>query len=193
MARALSEDRDPSPPPTAVQLFMAFAKIGLTSFGGGLSGWLLRDFVQNRRWISEEEFMNGMAVSQALPGINVTNMAIWLGYRLQGPLGAAIGFLGILLPSSIIILILGVAFAYLADLSPVQIALSGAAAAAVGLPLQLGLSAALRVRRAAIPLAVLAVTFVLVAVFRVPLIWAVLIMGAISITAEYIRIGRPKR
>ena len=55
------------------QLFLIFSRIGLTSFGGGLSGWLLREFVQSRKWLTEEEFFSGLAISQAMPGINVTN------------------------------------------------------------------------------------------------------------------------
>lgn len=74
--------------PSALQLFLIFARIGLTSFGGGLSGWMLREFVQRRRLMSEEDFLNGLSVAQALPGVNVTNMAIWIGYKLGGRNGA---------------------------------------------------------------------------------------------------------
>lgn len=182
-----------APPPNLLQLFWAFTRIGLTSFGGGLSGWLLRDIVQDRRWISEQEFLNGLAVAQALPGINATNMSIWIGYRLQGPLGAAAGFLGMILPSSILIVLLGVLFASLADFAPAQIALSGAAAAAVGLPIQLALSTAIRVRRSVFPLCVLAATFIAVAVFRVPLIWVVLVAGSISVTVDFLRLKRARK
>lgn len=48
------------PRPTPLQLFLIFARIGLTSFGGGLSGWMLREFVQRRRLLSEEDFLNGL-------------------------------------------------------------------------------------------------------------------------------------
>ena len=50
---------------SAPQLFLIFSRIGLTSFGGGLSGWLLREFVQSRKWLTEEEFFSGLAISQA--------------------------------------------------------------------------------------------------------------------------------
>ena len=62
--------------PSTLQLFLIFARIGLTSFGGGLSGWLMREFVRDRAWIGEEEFLDGLSLAQALPGVNVTNMAI---------------------------------------------------------------------------------------------------------------------
>jgi chromate transporter len=50
------------------QLFLIFSRIGLTSFGGGLSGWLLREFVQSRKWLTEEEFFSGLAISQGHAG-----------------------------------------------------------------------------------------------------------------------------
>ncbi len=77
--------------PTTAQLFVVFARIGLTSFGGGLSGWLLREFVQRRGWLGEEEFLSGLALAQAFPGVNVVNLAIWIGYRLRGTPGALAG------------------------------------------------------------------------------------------------------
>ena len=56
-----------SRPPTLTGLFLIFSRIGLTSFGGGLSGWLLREFVQDRDWIGEEDFLNGLAISDNVP------------------------------------------------------------------------------------------------------------------------------
>ena len=181
-----------NPPPTLLRLFLAFARIGLTSFGGGLSGWLLREFVHDRRWMSEEEFLNGLAVAQALPGINVTNMAIWIGYSLKGPLGAASGFLGILMPSTVLIVLLGVLFGTLEDFSIAQVALTGAAAAAVGLPLQLGVSAAIHVRRHVLPIAMVGLTFLAVVWLKVPLIWVVLSLGTVSVASEWIRLRRAR-
>ena len=65
--------------PSCSQLFWVFTRIALTSCGGGVSGWLLREFVQNRKWMTQEEFLNGLSISQALPGVNVKNMAVWIG------------------------------------------------------------------------------------------------------------------
>ena len=76
--------------PIQRQLLLAvFTRIGLTSFGGGMSGWLMREFVQRRRWMDEEEFLAGLGLAQAFPGVNVVNMAIWIGYRLRGNAGRA--------------------------------------------------------------------------------------------------------
>ena len=162
----------------------------MTSFGGGISGWLLREFVQDRDWISEEDFLNGLAISQALPGINVKNMAIWIGHRLFGWRGAAVSVAGIVVPPAIIIIVLGAVIGALIFHPVTQVLVAGAAAAATGLSLSMGVLTAQRVRREAIPLLLMAATFVAVGVLRLSLVWVVLVGGGVSILIEYITIRR---
>ena len=185
-----TDDPAPSPVPTMLQLFLIFARIGLTSFGGGLSGWFLREFVRDRKWMTEEEFLNGLSLSQALPGVNVTNMAIWIGYRMLGLRGAVAGFCGIIIPPAIVIVLLSVAFASITAYEATQVALRGAAAAAIGLSLSLGLTAARRVRRAVLPAGIMVATFVAVGLLHLPLLWVVVVAGAVSVAAEHRRIRR---
>ncbi|WP_347558063.1 chromate transporter [Robbsia sp. KACC 23696] len=171
-------------------LFLIFSRIGLTSFGGGLSGWLLREFTQDRDWFSEEEFLNGLSISQALPGINVKNMAIWIGHRLLGPRGALLSVAGIIVPPAIVIIVLGSFLTSIIHFTIVHVLLAGAAAAATGLSLSMGVTTARRVRREAVPLAFLVATFIAVGVLRLPLFWVVLVGGSASIAYEYGRIRR---
>lgn len=183
---AISDARKPS----AWRLFLIFSRIGLTSFGGGLSGWLLREFVQDRHWMTEEEFLNGLALAQALPGVNVKNMAIWIGYRLAGARGAVAGVCGIIVPPGILIVLLGVLFSSLARYPLSNVALAGAAAAAIGLSASMAITAARRVPRRVFPMLVLASTFVTVGLLHWPLVWVVLVAGALSIAVEYRRLCR---
>ncbi len=176
--------------PTTVRMFVVFCRIGLTSFGGGLSGWLLRELVQQRQWLSEEEFLNGLALSQALPGINVTNLAIWIGFRLLGTGGAIAAFLGIIVPPAFIIVGVGALFTLLSRFSLTYPLLNGAAAAAIGLSLSMGITAARRVPLRAIPLVMMVATFLAVGFLHLPLIWVVLAGGSISVAAEYYRLSR---
>ncbi len=175
------------PAPTLLRLFFIFSRIGLTSFGGGLSGWLLREFVQDLKLLSEEEFLNGLSISQALPGVNVTNMAIWIGYRLRGRLGAIVGVTGIVVPPAFVIVMLGALFSHLTQFPITHLALDGAAAAAIGLSLSMGIVTARRVRRRLFPLVVLGATFVAIGVFHWPLIEVVLVGGSVSVAVEYVR------
>ncbi|AYQ90291.1 MULTISPECIES: chromate transporter [Burkholderia] len=176
--------------PTTLGLFLIFSRIGLTSFGGGLSGWFMREFVQDRGWLSEQEFLDGLALSQALPGVNVKNLAIWIGYRLCGWPGAIAGFCGIIFPPAVVIVLLGLLFAEITRYPIAHIALAGAAAAAIGLSLSMALTAARRLPRRVVPYAVFAATFVAVAVFKVPVLWTVLTAGVLNVGYEYRRLRR---
>ncbi|MBC8728098.1 chromate transporter [Paraburkholderia sp. UCT2] len=182
-----------APPPrevTSLGLFLIFARIGLTSFGGGLSGWFMREFVHDRHWMSEDEFLNGLALSQALPGVNVKNLAIWIGYRLLGWRGAVAGFCGIIFPAAVVIILLGAFFSAIASFPLTHIALAGAAAGAIGLSLSMAITAARRLPRRVFPYLVLLATFAAAAVFRVSLVWTVLIAGGLSVGYEYVREAR---
>ncbi len=179
-------DGDP-PSPGVLALFIAFAQIGLTSFGGGLSGRMMRDFVDERRWIDEEAFLNGLALSQALPGVNVKNLAIWIGYRLAGWRGAVAGFTGIIAPPAVLIVLFGIAFSTLTRFTLTHVALAGAAAAAIGLSISMAITAVRRLPRHVLPFAVMTLTFVSVAVLHWPLVWTVLIGGTLSVALEYRR------
>ncbi|KKB65108.1 chromate transporter [Robbsia andropogonis] len=175
-------------------LFLIFSRIGLTSFGGGLSGWLLREFVQDRDWITEEDFLNGLSISQALPGVNVKNMAIWIGHRLLGWRGAVLAVSGIIVPPAIFIIVLASFLTAFIHYTPVHVLLAGAAAAATGLSLSIGITTARRVRRKPVPLAFLAVTFIAVGILRLPLFCVVVVAGGLSVCFEYgmLRRAAPK-
>ncbi|HMO30009.1 chromate transporter [Enterovirga sp.] len=181
---------DAASPPTHLSLFLVFCRIGLTSFGGGISGWLLREFVQQRRWLSEEEFLNGLALSQAFPGVNVSNMAIWIGYRLLGTWGALLSLLGIIVPAAFLIVGLAAVFSLLQRYPLTHVALTGAAAAAIGLSLNMAVLTIRRVPRRAGPVAVMVLAFVAVGILRWPLPWVVLGLGTASVAMAYRRLGR---
>jgi len=189
----MSSIATPSDRPSAFTLFLIFARIGLTSFGGGLSGWLLREFVQQRGWLSEEEFLNGLSISQALPGVNVKNMAIWIGYHLAGRTGAIAGFAGIIVPPAIFILLLCTLFTALARYPLTHVGLAGAAAAAIGLSLSMAITAVRRVRRSVPPLLAMACVFVAVAILRWPLLWVALGLGTASVAWEFRRLRAQAR
>jgi chromate transporter len=169
-------------------MFLIFAQIGLTSFGGGLSAWMLRAFVRDRHWLTEEEFLNGLALSQALPGVNVTNMGIWIGYRLCGTAGAIAAVIGVVVPPAILMVLIAIGFEFLQRFPVTRLGLDGAAAAAIGLSAWMGITAARRVPRRAIPLAVMALAFAAVAWLHVPLLWVVILGGATSVALEYARL-----
>ena len=138
MPPALETSPSLAPAPGLAKLFGAFAKISLISFGGGLSGLLYRDIVQTRRWVTEADFFAALALSQAMPGANVSNLAVWLGYKLRGRVGALMACLGTLVPPGILIIFLGAVIARFSGTSSGAIILAGVAASALGISLSMG-------------------------------------------------------
>lgn len=171
--------------PTAWGLFGIFSRIALTSFGGGLSGWFMREFVDRRQWMSRDEFLNGLALSQALPGVNVKNLAIWIGYRVLGRKGAIAGFFGTIVPSAIFVVLLATVFSSLTKFSLMQILLEGAGAAAVGLSLSMGFVAARHLPRKLFPLALAGASFVSIGILHWSLIYTVIVAGAAGFLHSY--------
>jgi chromate transporter len=182
--KASARMENPESPPTATQLFLIFTRIGLTSFGGGLSGWLFREFVQRHRWLTQDEFLSGLAICQTLPGINVSNMAIWIGYRMRGAWGAIASLIGIIVPAAILIVLIAIAFSTLTQIPLFHAGLVGASAAAIGLSLSMGITIAQRLPRKLLPLGIMAATFAAIGIFHLPLVWVVLVGGGLSILAS---------
>ena len=173
--------------PTLLQLFSAFARLGLTSFGGGLSAGMMHEIVTRRGWVGEREFLNGLAIAQALPGVNVVNLPIWLGYRLRGGLGALVSAAGIVVPPLFVIILLAIGYESLQRYSQTSVALAGAASAAVGLALAMALRAArLNIRRL-VPAVIMLSVFALVGVVRLPLRTVVAVAVPISIAIAWLR------
>jgi len=179
------------PPPGPWQIFLAFSKVGLTSFGGGLSGWMLREFVLLRRWLSEEEFLSGLALSQALPGVNVVNMSIWIGYRLRGGAGALAGALGMVVPAMLVAIAIVVLAQKALQGQVAHLMLAGVAAAAMGLSLQMGLRAAWHATTGIVPVLIMAVTFGAIVALRLPLLPVVAVMAPLAIAHAAWRLRRP--
>lgn len=121
-----------------VQLALAYMRIALSSFGGGMSAWAHRVIVLERRWLSEEEFLTAYTLSRLLPGSTQTNLAIYVGTHQRGILGALAGLVGVLLIPIAIILALGIAYFRYGNLPGVAPVLHGLAAAAVGMVLSMG-------------------------------------------------------
>ena len=174
------------PAPSSTELMMLFTRIGLTSFGGGLSGWMLREVVQRRGWLGEEEFLNGLALSQAFPGVNVVNLAIWIGFRLRATPGAVLSAAAIIVPPCLLVVLIAVGFAGLSGFPLTHLVLDGVGAAAVGLSLQMGLVAAERAARKGTWSVILtAVAFIAVGLLHLSVPLVVVVLGPVGVALAY--------
>lgn len=95
-----------------LQMFVSFLKIGAFTFGGGYAmiPIIEEEVVNKRKWITKEEFMDILVVSQSFPGALAVNCSTFVGYKIGGIIGGIMGLLGVVLPSFIIILIVAAFF-----------------------------------------------------------------------------------
>ena len=114
------------------QIFLEFLIIGATSFGGVVP-YLRGSLVTKRGWINDKEFVEMLSISQSLPGLNATNMAVLVGEKLRGALGSIAAIIGICLPGAVLMYIVGIFYRIHGDHVWITAALKGVAAAAVGL------------------------------------------------------------
>jgi chromate transporter len=170
-----------------VSLYGVFFRLGLYSFGGGISSWVHREIVMVRRWVTEEEFMAAYALGQILPGVNSTNLTIYLGQHLRGAIGAAVSLAGLLTGPFVVVIAAGLAYRYLLQIPGFEAAMAGIAAVAVGMLLRLGIVFARRLKWRPIPALIMAATFAAVGILNWPLVWVVLVLAPISIAAAWPR------
>src|SRR5438034_1831060 len=93
-------------PCTLTELLLYFLRLGTTGFGGpiALVGYMQRDLVEKRRWISRQEYLRGLALAQLAPGPLAAQLAIYLGWVRGGVTGATLVGLAFVLPSFVIVL-----------------------------------------------------------------------------------------
>jgi chromate transporter len=114
------------------EIFLEFLIIGATSFGGVVP-YLRGSLVTKRQWIDDKEFVEMLSISQSLPGLNATNMAVLVGEKLRGAMGSIAGIIGICLPGGLLMFAVGIFYHHHGEHVWITAALKGVAAAAVGL------------------------------------------------------------
>ncbi len=110
-----------------LDLFVAFARVGVLTFGGGYAmiPILEREIVTKRAWASNEELMDYYAVGQCTPGIIAVNTATFVGNKIAGVLGGIVATAGIVFPSLVIICIIAEVLTNFADIPAVKSAFAG--------------------------------------------------------------------
>jgi chromate transporter len=167
--------------PGLFAIFAAFFWLGVTSFGGNTAAWVYNRLVQRRRWVSDAEFLSGVALGRIVPGSGGVNLTVQIGQRLRGPAGAAAAVLALLAGPLVIVVGLAVVYARIGRSPVLQGALDGIAAAAIGLTFATGLRL-VEWRPANVgPLAVTLVTVLCVGVLRWPMVPVVLCLAPVSV------------
>lgn len=110
-----------------IQLFLMFLKIGAFTYGGGYAmiALLENEFIEKKKWIDREEFLNMVAIAESTPGPVAVNSATYIGYRVGGAAGAALSTLAVSIPSFVIIYLISLFFDKFLSLTYVAYAFKG--------------------------------------------------------------------
>ena len=167
-------------PRSRTDLFWSFTGLALQGFGGVVAV-VQREMVENKRWLSREQFIEDWAVAQIMPGPNVVNLSMMIGDRHFGLPGALVALAGMLALPSVLVLLLAAGFATVADSALAQGALRGMGAVAAALIIATGIKLIAGLRGnpmgRAVCLALVALTVLAMVVFRVRLAVVLGVLG----------------
>ncbi len=178
-------------PHSLTELFVAFTLLALQGFGGVLAV-VQREMVENKGWLTQEEFLEEWSVAQIMPGPNVVNLSMMIGIRYFGWRGALAALAGMLALPLLLILLLALVHGQFASHPGVAGALRGMAAVSAGLIGATGLKMLSALKNNPVPLpwsiALAMLSFALVALLRVPLPYVLLGCGPVACLLAYQRL-----
>lgn len=127
--------RNEQPIYSLIDLVKYFLKLGSTGFGGpvALVNYMYRDLVEQNKWISEEDYKEGLALAQLSPGPLAAQLGIYIGYVHYGVLGATLAGVSFVIPSFIMVVLLGIAYKLYGGLPWMQAVFYGVGAAVIGI------------------------------------------------------------
>jgi len=179
---------DPTPllhhKPTTRDLFTGFLLLGLTGFGGVLP--LARTMmVDERRWLSADEFTDLLGLCQFLPGGNIINMSVAVGMKFRGVGGAFAAILGLIAAPTAIVIGLGALYDHFQDDPHLRHLFAGLAAAAAGLLISMAIKIMTPLWRKPLALVIVALAFIAIAVLKLPLLATMLVLAPLSVIAVW--------
>jgi chromate transporter len=173
-----------NPKPTTNELFTGFLLLGLIGFGGVLP-LARRMVVEDRRWLSADEFTDLLGLCQFLPGGNIINMSVAIGMKFQGVAGAFAALLGLIAAPTGIVIALGTLYDNFQDDPYIRHLFAGLAAAAAGLLISMAIKIVIPLLRKPAALAIIALCFLAIAILKLPLLPTMIVLAPISILASW--------
>lgn len=170
--------------PSRRALFSGFFLVGIQGFGGVLP-LARRMLVEQRRWLSEGQFTEILGLGQLLPGPNIVNVAVVVGARYHGWLGACLAVLGLLAAPLLIVLSLALLYDHYGRLPALQHILAGISAAAAGLVVGMGGKLLQGMERSRWCGLLALATLLAVTVLRLPLLAVLLVLAPIGLLLGY--------
>lgn len=152
-----------------LSLFLTMFKIGLFTFGGGYAmiALLENEFVEKKKWLEKDEFIDVAAIAESTPGPIAINAATYIGYKNSGVVGAVISTLGICVPSFTIIFIISLFFDAFLSLSYVAYAFKGIQICVVYLIFSAGIKMLKQIKKTPFNVIILSLTIIFMILFSV--------------------------
>ena len=165
--------------PNCKALFLGFSKLGLMGFGGVLP-LAQRLIVEDQKWLTAEQFTDLLGICQILPGGNIVNMAVAIGYDFAGLKGAISAVFGLMLAPTIIVISLYQLYAQFQEIPMVQHMIQGLAAAAAGLLFATGFKMLKPMMKSKLTYFTILLTIIFMLLIKLPLALTLLILVAIN-------------
>ena len=162
-----------------LELCIGFLLIGMLGFGGlAASGFYV--IVERNKWLTRKEYVELFGICSVLPGGNILNMSIMLGDRFRGPLGSVLAISSLMLVPLAVLMALAVVYDSFSYLPDVKAAAAGAASAVAGLAIGAAGKMAHGLDRTIASVVFGLLTFIAIAVLRVPLAGVVITIGPLA-------------
>ena len=182
-------------------LFLTMLKIGLFTFGGGYAmiALLENEFVEKKKWLEKDEFLDVTAIAESTPGPIAINAATYMGYKNAGIIGSIIATLGICIPSFVIIYAISLFFDAFLSLTLVEYAFKGIQICVVYLILTAGLKMLKQMKKTVFNMIIISITLICMVVFslfavKFSTIFYILISGICGVVVYLIgKVRREKK
>jgi len=173
-----------------LNLFWTFFKIGLFTFGGGYAmiPFIHRFGVDKYKWISEDEFMNIIAIAESTPGPIAINSATYIGYKVKGMKGSLVATLGVSIPSLVIIILISVFFMQFKENQHVEFAFQGVRIGVAVLILNAGIRMYKKLKKNWMSFGLIFIGFTLLLLNILSVIYVIIIGGAVGIVSQLIKL-----
>ena len=178
-----------------LELFLIFFKIGAFTFGGGYAmlPFIQREISEKKKWVSEKDILDIIAISESTPGPIAINSATFVGYKTCGFFGAFCATLGVVLPSFIIILIISFFLRQFQEIKAVQYAFYGIRAGVLALLIKALISMYKQCPKGVFSYIIMGLSFVVVALFKIDVLYVIIGCAIIGLVYSLLAERRAKQ
>ena len=173
-------------------LFWVFFKIGAFTFGGGYAmiPIIQREVVENKKWVTDDDILNVIAIAESTPGPIAINSATFIGYKVAGVLGATFATLGVVIPSFVIISVIAYFLNKFSEIKAVQYAFYGIRAGVLALVIKALITMYKKMPKTAIAYGIAVFAFIASVVFdivKISIIYVILACAVIGLVSSFIK------